>query len=111
VDSVPDPPLLRKSGRAGNRTRASGSVATNSDMEVYLCLGLMRVFSRITENSFGLEFEGVWIPPSESRINKNSDVQKRFLIRDVIVKERDRGHELHINVAARMSEGDHIFVL
>jgi hypothetical protein len=29
VDSVPDP-LLRKSGSAGNRTRASGSVARNS---------------------------------------------------------------------------------
>jgi hypothetical protein len=27
VDPVPDPLLLRKSGRAGNRTRASGSVA------------------------------------------------------------------------------------
>jgi hypothetical protein len=30
VDTVPDP-LLRKSGSAGNRTRASGSVARNSD--------------------------------------------------------------------------------
>jgi hypothetical protein len=27
VDPVPDPLLLRKSGSAGNRTRASGSVA------------------------------------------------------------------------------------
>jgi hypothetical protein len=30
VDPVPDPLLLRKSGIAGNRTRASGSVARNS---------------------------------------------------------------------------------
>jgi hypothetical protein len=31
VDLVPDPLLLRKSGNAGNRTRASESVARNSD--------------------------------------------------------------------------------
>jgi hypothetical protein len=31
VDPVPDPLLLRKSGSAGNGTRASGSVARNSD--------------------------------------------------------------------------------
>jgi hypothetical protein len=31
VDSVPDSLLLRKSGSAGNRTRASGSVARNHD--------------------------------------------------------------------------------
>jgi hypothetical protein len=31
VDSVTDPPLLRKSGSAGNRTRTSGSAARNSD--------------------------------------------------------------------------------
>jgi hypothetical protein len=31
VDPVPGPLLLRKSGRAGNRTSASGSVARNSD--------------------------------------------------------------------------------
>jgi hypothetical protein len=31
VDPVPDPLLLRKSGIAGNRTRASGSVGRNSD--------------------------------------------------------------------------------
>jgi hypothetical protein len=31
VDPVPDPPLLRKSGTAGNLTRTSGSVARNSD--------------------------------------------------------------------------------
>jgi hypothetical protein len=31
VDPVPDPLLLRKSGSAGNRTRASGTVARNSD--------------------------------------------------------------------------------
>jgi hypothetical protein len=31
VDPVPDPLLLRKSGRAGNRTRTSGSVARNYD--------------------------------------------------------------------------------
>jgi hypothetical protein len=30
VDSVPDPLLIRKSASAGNRTRASGSVARNS---------------------------------------------------------------------------------
>jgi hypothetical protein len=30
-DPVPDPLLLRKPGSAGNRTRASGSVAKNSD--------------------------------------------------------------------------------
>jgi hypothetical protein len=29
--SRPDPPLLRKYGKSGNRTRASGSVARNSD--------------------------------------------------------------------------------
>jgi hypothetical protein len=29
--TVPDPRLLRQSGRAGNRTRSSGSVARNSD--------------------------------------------------------------------------------
>jgi hypothetical protein len=28
---IPDPLLLRKSGSAGNRTRTSGSVASNSD--------------------------------------------------------------------------------
>jgi hypothetical protein len=31
VDHVPDPLLLRKSGSAGNRTRTSGSVVSNSD--------------------------------------------------------------------------------
>jgi hypothetical protein len=31
VDPVPSPPLLRKPGSAGNRTRTSGSVARNSD--------------------------------------------------------------------------------
>jgi hypothetical protein len=31
VDPVPDPLLLRKTGSAGNRTRSSGSVASNSD--------------------------------------------------------------------------------
>jgi hypothetical protein len=31
VDPVPDPLLLRKSGRAENRTRTSGSVARNSE--------------------------------------------------------------------------------
>jgi hypothetical protein len=31
VDPVPNPLLLRKSGRVGNRTRTSGSVARNSD--------------------------------------------------------------------------------
>jgi hypothetical protein len=31
VDPVAGPLLLRKSGSAGNRTRASGSVARNSD--------------------------------------------------------------------------------
>jgi hypothetical protein len=31
VDPVPDPPLVRKSGSAGNRNRASGSVAKNSE--------------------------------------------------------------------------------
>jgi hypothetical protein len=31
VDPVADPLLLRKSGSAGNRTLASGSVARNSD--------------------------------------------------------------------------------
>jgi hypothetical protein len=31
VDPVPDPPLLRKSGSAGNRTLTTGSVARNSD--------------------------------------------------------------------------------
>jgi hypothetical protein len=31
VDPVPDPLLLRKSGRTGNLTRTSGSVARNSD--------------------------------------------------------------------------------
>jgi hypothetical protein len=31
VDPVPDPLLVRKYGSAGNRTRASGSVARNSD--------------------------------------------------------------------------------
>jgi hypothetical protein len=30
VDPVPDPPPLRISGSAGNRTRTSGSVARNS---------------------------------------------------------------------------------
>jgi hypothetical protein len=32
VDPVPDPLLLRKSDDAGNRTRASGYVARNSDV-------------------------------------------------------------------------------
>jgi hypothetical protein len=31
MDPVTDPPLLRKSGSAGNRTSTSGSVARNSD--------------------------------------------------------------------------------
>jgi hypothetical protein len=31
VDPVPDPLLLRESGSAENRTRTSGSVASNSD--------------------------------------------------------------------------------
>jgi hypothetical protein len=33
VDPVPDPLLLRKSGSAENRTRASASVARNSDQQ------------------------------------------------------------------------------
>jgi hypothetical protein len=33
VHPVPDPLLLRKSGSAGNRTQASGSVARNYDHE------------------------------------------------------------------------------
>jgi hypothetical protein len=32
MDPVADPPLLRKSGRAGNRTQTSGSVARKSDL-------------------------------------------------------------------------------
>jgi hypothetical protein len=35
VDPVPDPLLLRKTGRAGNRTQTSGSVARNGDYEDY----------------------------------------------------------------------------
>jgi hypothetical protein len=31
VNPIPDPPLLRKSGSAGNQTRASGSVTMNSN--------------------------------------------------------------------------------
>jgi hypothetical protein len=31
VDPVPEPLLVRKSGRDGNGTRTSGSVARNSD--------------------------------------------------------------------------------
>jgi hypothetical protein len=34
VDPVTDPMLLRKSGSAGNRTRAFGCVARNSDHEI-----------------------------------------------------------------------------
>jgi hypothetical protein len=33
VDPVPDPLLLRKLGRAGNRTWTSGTVARNSDQQ------------------------------------------------------------------------------
>jgi hypothetical protein len=33
VDPVPDPLLLTKSGSARNRTRTSGSVARNSDLD------------------------------------------------------------------------------
>jgi hypothetical protein len=35
VDPVPDPLLLRESGRVGNRSRTSGSVARNSD-QIYI---------------------------------------------------------------------------
>jgi hypothetical protein len=38
VDLVSDPLLLRKSGSAGNRTRASGSVARNSDHQTTVAL-------------------------------------------------------------------------
>jgi hypothetical protein len=43
VDPVPDPLLIRKSGSAGNRTRASGSVAiifknsVRNSLETLLC--------------------------------------------------------------------------
>jgi hypothetical protein len=35
VDLVRDPPVLRKSSKAGNRTRTSGSIARNSDAVSY----------------------------------------------------------------------------
>jgi hypothetical protein len=56
VDTVPDPLLLRKSGRAGNRTRTSGSVAGNSDHQtteaVYFLLhNIYKFSSYFTENT------------------------------------------------------------
>jgi hypothetical protein len=43
VDPVPDPLLLIKSGSVVNRTRASGSVARNSDsMWIHRCASLHR---------------------------------------------------------------------
>jgi hypothetical protein len=39
MDPVPDPLLLRKSGSAGNQTRASGSVARNCDYETTEAVG------------------------------------------------------------------------
>jgi hypothetical protein len=40
VDSVPDPLLLRRSGSAGNRTRASKSVARNSVFQITEAIGV-----------------------------------------------------------------------
>jgi hypothetical protein len=44
VDPVPDPLLLRKSGSAGNRTRAPRSVARNSVTIVILAIIIRSVF-------------------------------------------------------------------
>jgi hypothetical protein len=65
VDPVPDPLLVRKSGSSGNRTRTSGSVASNSDHEttdelhemthVWKCVPL-HVPSPKLKNGFRLNF-------------------------------------------------------
>jgi hypothetical protein len=57
VDPVPDPLLIRKSGSAGNRTRASGSVGRNSDQEpTVLCASVapnyMQLIQLITVHRF-----------------------------------------------------------
>jgi hypothetical protein len=59
VDPVPDPLLLRKSGRAGNRTRTSASVARNSDH--YTTESVRHVTQMEMENAYvivGLEYLG-----------------------------------------------------
>jgi hypothetical protein len=47
VDSVPNPLLHRKSGSAGNRTRTSGSVASNSDHQTTEAVNPLGIQSRI----------------------------------------------------------------
>jgi hypothetical protein len=49
VDPVPDPLLLRKSGRAGNRTRASRSVARTLTTRPQRLSLLSRCFGKLTE--------------------------------------------------------------
>jgi hypothetical protein len=59
VDPVPDPLLLRESGKAWNRTRTSGSVARNSDHEtteaVYFLLhNINKISSYLTGSTIHL---------------------------------------------------------
>jgi hypothetical protein len=49
VDPVPGPLLLRESGRAGNRTRTSGSAARNSDNTTH---SIIHVFTFFTTQDF-----------------------------------------------------------
>jgi hypothetical protein len=49
MDPVPDPLLLRKSGSAENRTRASGSVAKNSDHWTTEAVDVVHSWTHATE--------------------------------------------------------------
>jgi hypothetical protein len=50
VDPVPDPLLFSFSGSAGNRTRASGSVAKNSEINM-TTVGIIHIYKPNNETS------------------------------------------------------------
>jgi hypothetical protein len=46
MDPVPDPVFVRKSGRAGNRTRTSRSVSVNLEVQVVAMLVVLTGYSK-----------------------------------------------------------------
>jgi hypothetical protein len=70
VDPVPDPPLFRKSGSAGNRARTSGSVASQwlKHLTAFLTIKLLRL-TKLNAHSWlvFLRIAGSW------NKNKNSE--------------------------------------
>jgi hypothetical protein len=60
VDPIPDPLLLRKSGRTGNRTRSSRSVARNSDH--YTAEAVINILPSTLKCSCDILIQGKWVP-------------------------------------------------